>query len=256
MRVRSFASVGLSFVALAPLLALEGMWIRWRTPILPEAGPPHVGLVPAPAADASLSAGPVSASLKLILLGESTVAGVGARSHEAGLVGRTAAALAAQTGRAVAWRSVGRNGATAAQCLTDLTPQLAGAPADLLVIVLGVNDTIRLTPPAAWQADLHALIQEARSRTGAELIVLAGVPPMARFPSLPQPLRAFLGRRAALLDQSAAELARSLPGVRHVPTPLPAADHFAADRFHPGELGYQLWADHLVQTLTTPGHLL
>ncbi len=218
-------------LALAPLLLVQGRAVRRRTPQLPSAAGPPSGLVAGP--------GP---ALRLLVLGESTVAGVGAPTHTEALAGQTAAALAARLDRAVAWRAAGQSGATADDVRTRLIPTIPPEPVDLALVALGVNDTLRFRSPRRWAADLAALVAALRARVGPAPVVLAAVPPLGRFPALPQPLRAVLGLRARLLDLTAADLAPTLPSVTHLPIGIPVTPAmFCADGFHPGPAGYRRW---------------
>jgi lysophospholipase L1-like esterase len=115
---------------------------------------------------------------------------------------------------------------------------------DVAVVALGVNDTLRLHSPARWSRDLRGMIEYLRFRCGPLPVVLAAVPPMGRFPGLPQPLRGVLGLRATVLDRAAARLAGEMEAVHHVPMPLApgSVEHFfCADRFHPSPRGYAEW---------------
>jgi lysophospholipase L1-like esterase len=218
-------------LALAPLLVLQGRAVRRNTPLLPGAAGPTTGEV----------AGPTP-TLRLLVAGESTVAGVGAPTHDEALTGQLATALAARLGRAVLWHAAGENGATASVVRRRLVPALPAEPFDAVLIALGVNDTLRLRSPARWAADLTALVDAVRERAGPAPIFLAATPPMGRFPALPQPLRAVLGLRANLLDVTAAELAPRLDAVTHLSTSLPVTPTlFCADGFHPGPEGYRQW---------------
>ncbi len=218
-------------LALAPLLAMQGRAVRRRLPQLPGAAGPQTGLVDGPAP-----------ALRLLVFGESTAAGVGAASHAEALAGQSAAALAAQLGRAVAWRAEGQIGITASAARRTLVTALPAAPFDLILIALGVNDTLRMRSPERWSADLSRLIAALRERVGPAQVFLAAVPPMGRFPALPQPLRGVLGLRARLLDTTAATLAPRLVAVSHLPvTVAPTPGLFCADGFHPGPRGYAQW---------------
>ena len=112
----------------------------------------------------------------------------------------------------------------------------------MVVTSLGVNDVTGDVGVARFlelQAKLRALLRE---RFGARLVLVSGVPPMDRFPALPQPLRWYLGARARELDRA---LARSLPdgeGAAYLPLAgeLDRA-HMAADGFHPGPAVYGAW---------------
>ncbi|NJN14814.1 MAG: SGNH/GDSL hydrolase family protein [Oscillochloris sp.] len=230
LRLASNASL-----ALGPLLLYQGRMVRRNTPQLPGAAGPSAGLV-----DAS---GP---PLHFLILGESTVAGVGAATHADGLAGRTAEALAVQLGRAVRWRAEGRIGMTASSTRRILVPNLPPEPVDVALLALGVNDSLKLRSPERWVADLRALVAALRERVGPARVFLAAVPPLARFPALPQPLRAVLGLRARLLDAAAADLAPKLAAVVHLPITIPVTpDQFCADRFHPGPAGYARWGELL-----------
>lgn len=223
-------------VLLAPILLAQAVRVRRTTPRLPGAAGPVTGLVEGK-----------GRPLRLAVLGESTVDGVGAPTHAEALTGRLADELA-KDGRAVAWQAVGRTGANARVVREELLPLLE--PADLAVIALGVNDTIELHSATRYRRDLLDLIVSLRRRAGRIPIVLAGVPPMSRFPALPRPLRDVLGARSAVLDAAAVRLAL-LPGVVHVPMPAAMLDPatFAEDRFHPGPEGYRRWAGQLADVI-------
>jgi lysophospholipase L1-like esterase len=239
LRAASALSVGV----LAPVLVLQGRRVRATTPRLPEAPGPRAGEI----------AG-AGAGVELLVVGESPAAGVGAADHQEALAGQVARALAAETGRGVRWRVLARNGATAATARDELLAPASGVAADVAVVALGVNDTLRLRSPGRWTADLRGLFGLLRERCGPVPIVLAAVPPMGVFPGLPQPLRGVLGLRAAVLDRAAARLAREMDAVAHVSVPLPPGavdDFFCADRFHPSPHGYALWGAALGRAAAT-----
>ncbi|SFP70015.1 Lysophospholipase L1 [Amycolatopsis arida] len=232
----------LATVALAPALVAQGLRLRRSVPRLPDAAGPHLGVVG--------SEGP---PLRLLVIGESTVAGVGARDHGEALTGQLAAELSRRTGRPVRWRAIGRSGATAGALHGELAAGTLDEPADVVVVALGVNDTVALHAAPRYRRDLLRLIATLRARLGPVPVVLTGVPPLAKFPALPQPLRTVLGLRARALDAAAASLV-ALPGVAHAPLPrvLLTPGSFATDGFHPGPAGYRLWADHLARVLPPP----
>lgn len=239
LRLASAASL-----VLLPALAVEGRRVRRDTPRLPEAAGPREGVVPG-----------ADPPLRLLVLGESTAAGVGAGDHGAALGGQVSRALSAATGRAVAWRVLGRNGATAHATRRDLLEPASEVAADVAVIALGVNDTLRFHAPARWTRDLAALVEAVRGRCGAVPVVLSAVPPVGRFPALPQPLRGVLGLRARLLDRAAARFAAAGERVVHVPMPpvegVEADGFFCEDRFHPSPRGYALWGAALGRAAAT-----
>jgi lysophospholipase L1-like esterase len=221
--------------ALAPVLAGQGLRVRRRTPVLPEAAGPRHG-----------SAG-AGEPLRLVVLGESTAAGVGVDRIEDGLTGHFARSLARRSGRQVRWTLSARSGATAAHARHALLPAAVLEPCDLALVVLGVNDTLRLTGRAAWRRTVAAVVADLRTTGGR--VLLAGVPDLGTFTALPQPLRAVLGDQSRMLDRELRALADP-PGVRHAPAPaLSNLDApFAADGFHPSAAAYRLWGAQLAET--------
>lgn len=220
---------------LMPVLAVQGRGVRRRMPRLPAAAGEVSGIVG--------GAGPPA---RLVVLGESTVAGIGAVTHADGLTGQLAVALARSTGRPIAWHAVGKVGVTARQA-TALVPQVPGAPTDLVVVVLGINDVLAFTPPARWADHLLSLITGVREHLGRPVpVLIAGVPPAGQLPALPQPLRGVLGRHARSLDAASHRLAERLPAVQHVLTEARVGEQdVCLDRFHPSPTGYAVWAQQL-----------
>jgi len=221
-------------VPLLPLLAVQGRQVRKVTPLLPGARGPDRGEVGS------------GEPLRLLLIGESTVAGVGVKSHDEGLAGRTAASLAAEARRAVQWRAVGEIGATARATLERLVPRLGEDRFDVVAVALGVNDTTKLRSPGGWETDVGALVEALRARLGPVPVALSKVPPMHQFPSLPWPLRAVMGERSEELNRRLSRLAARLPDVLHVDEEVPAGEEwFCRDRFHPSAKGYAFWGEVL-----------
>ena len=226
---------------LLPILIAQGYWIRKSTPRLPDAAGPLKGSVTG-----------AGEPLRLIALGESTVAGVGARTHESALTGQLAFALRRKTNRGVNWMVVARSGINARDCRLELVPKLHGLNADVVAIALGVNDSIEFHSARRWASDIERLIDCVRNEVGDALVLLSGVPPLNYFPALPQPLSFVLGSRSESLERATVVLAKKLTGVVHVPFSMErdrCGDLFCADGFHPSELGYRLWAEQLARKL-------
>lgn len=222
---------------LLPILLAQGYWVRKRTPRLPDAAGPLEG-----------TTGADGEPIKLITVGESTVAGIGADSHETALTGQLAVALSRHTKRRVNWSVAARSGINARQCLHELVPKLVGKRADVVLIALGVNDSIEFHTARRWAADVERLIEAIRVEVGDVPVLLAGVPPLDYFPALPAPLSYALGARSASLGQASIALVKRMKRVVHVPFEIEkkeCVEFFCAAGFHPSELGYKLWAEEL-----------
>lgn len=239
-------ALSLAFAPLLPWLLLQGLRVRRDTPRLDPAAGPTSGTCAGPSQ---------SPPLRVLAFGESTVAGVGAANHEQALTGQLACQLARLTERSVDWVACGMSGASVAKARMILLPQVAPEPADLLLVVFGVNDVVEHTGPARYAKDLQALIGALRARVGNAPALIAAAPPMARFPSLPRPLNTYLGARAALLNSAL----RKLPIERMAqvaPLNRIEPELFAADGFHPSAAGYAVWARSLARAAIDHGFIM
>ena len=214
-------------LALGPLILAQALFVRRRIPKLPEASGPRQG---------TAGDGP---ALRLLIAGDSAAAGVGAATQDEALAGRIVEGLAPKF--RVAWRVEATTGATTRDTLARLAA-LDGARFDVLVTSLGVNDLTRGMRTAAWLRVQRELRVLARERLGVSLLVLAGLPPLGGFPSLPEPLRGFVGSRARSWSASLERELRLEPDARYLElTPLLAVEHMATDGFHPGPGIYADW---------------
>ena len=230
-------------VALGPVLAVQGGAALARVPRLPEAAGPRSGSVGGVAEDA----------LTLLVVGESTAVGVGVDTHEEGIAAVLARRVHEVCAEPVRWSVVGRNGARLRANDRRRLPRISGE-FDCAVVVLGVNDTLGLTSPRRWRAEMETLLATLRQGLAeGGLLVLAGVPQLHRFPALPRPLRTVMGLHGRALDAVLAQLARENVDVVHVPTPaMTSRADLAADGFHPSAVGYRRWGELLADTALVP----
>jgi lysophospholipase L1-like esterase len=237
-------------LALAPLLLLQGRRVRRLARRLPEAAGPREAV-----------AGGEGDALRVLLVGDSATAGVGAAHQDEALAGRLAEALLAARPEGAArvhWRLVARSGASTAEALALLEADHAQARrpfrADLAVVAVGVNDVTSQRPLRRWLRDMEALAARLERVHGARLLVVSGLPPMHLFPLLPQPLRWYLGACARRYDRALRRWARQRPGTLFVPLPAmtdPAV--MADDGFHPGPPAYRAWARALAEEVAAVG---
>lgn len=219
-----------AFWVSVPLVLPQGLWLRRTARRLPPAAGPAEGHVGA------------GAHRKLLLIGDSIIAGVGVAQLAEALPGQLARALAERHGCQVHWQAYGYNGASAGDLLVRLAEVPAQSPIDWVFVSVGVNDVTRLTSGRAWQSRLGELLAGISERAPGAQLVLAGVPPMQRFPALPQPLRQVFGWRSQRLDRLGASVARELR-VLHLPTPVPDdPTAFASDGYHPNAAACAVWA--------------
>jgi lysophospholipase L1-like esterase len=188
--------------------------------------------------------------LELVVLGDSTVAGVGSPTEDEALAVLVAERVAADLGRAVHVLGLGEPGARTATVLSDQIPLLRGKRVDVLLIVIGSNDVTHVTRPSALRASTTALIAAARDATGAP-VVIGGIPQFRTVPALRQPLRAATGAYANVLRevQRSAVAAAEAPYVDIAALASPRfvgkPESMSSDGFHPSPIGYGFWADAL-----------
>ncbi len=212
--------------ALGPALLLQGLWVRLRTPRLPEADGPRRG---------QTGAGP---RLRLLVLGDSSAAGVGVAWQSEALLGQLTRALGRHY--TVAYRLEARTGATTADALDTLARPGMG-PCDVVVTALGVNDLTAGRKTTAWLCDQQRLIDRLHTRLKPRLILISGLPPVHLFPALPQPLRWYLGAGARAFSTGLKLLAEA-NGALFLPLDFTLdISQMATDGFHPGRGVYREW---------------
>jgi len=217
----------LAAIGLGPLLIVQARRARRLTPRLPE---------PSGARSGSEGSG---AELRLLILGDSAAAGVGASTQQEALSGHLVAELS--TAFRVRWTLMAQTGHT----VKDLVHRVAAAspePFDAVLISVGVNDVTGLTRSAVWVERQIELIAQLKLRFAARHIVFTGLPPMHVFPALPQPLRWYLGKRARHLEALLRNVVQNDNRCELLSMNFPLAPQFiATDGFHPGPAAYSLW---------------
>lgn len=226
-------------LVLAPVLVAQAVATRRRAPVLPEAAGER---------QAEVSA---QNPLRLLIAGDSSAAGVGVDRQERALAGHLVRSLRSHSGRAVAWQLVARSGLDTAGVL-ELLRETDLAPAQVAVVVSGVNDVIERLPAARAVQHRAVLADWLRAERGVQHVVFAPLPPVHRFPLLPRPLRDIAGAEARRHDLAMARWAAGRDDVSHVPIALDLGlESMASDGFHPGEPVYracgQALALHIAQ---------
>lgn len=217
----------LAQICLAPLLLLQGWLVRRRTPGLPEAAGPRAG------------SGGSGEPLRLLIVGDSAAAGVGAANQGTALAGQLVRHLSAAYH--VQWELDATTGATTRSALQHFN-QRPARDFDIALISLGVNDVTSAVSMARWRrqhADLRALL---RRRFQLTALLVFGIPPMSRFPALPQPLRWYLGSRARAFTRALQHDVAGEDGSRYFGLDFTDdVTQMAPDGFHPGPGIYAEW---------------
>jgi GAF domain-containing protein len=121
----------------------------------------------------------VAGARRVLLLGNGPTHGWGVLTHQLALTGHLGRALAVRTGEAWDVDYVGDELMNVATAL-DWLGRRELSPYDLVVVVLSMNDAVRLTPMPAWSRSMHDLLAHLDSgRARGAGILVAGVQPIA-----------------------------------------------------------------------------
>lgn len=222
-------------IAQAPVVLRQGRRLRAATPHLPDAALPWHGSLEGPR------------PIRLLVLGDSTAAGVGAPTQDEALPGRLAAALHDRTGRGIRWRAVGENGATSRDLVARFLDEAFDEPVDLLFLTIGANDAMGMRAAPTFARDVRRLLGAFDAANPDGFLLMSSLPVFARFTLLPEPLRTALYRHSLALEAAARRLVQARDrSVMSVDPPPYAEDFWATDLFHPGPNGYRDWADWAV----------
>ena len=239
--LQTAALISLGLAATVPLLLwLQGRWVRSRVPLLPEAEGERSGV----------RGSQQEPALSLLIAGDSAAAGVGTASQEQALLGRLLDQLEGRF--PVRYRLVAQTGWKTSEVLDHLRA-LEPFPIDYAVLSIGVNDVTGGRSRSRFARELEELRLLLRETFGCHTILLSALPPVHRFPALPQPLRGLLGLRALAFTRTIERFCRDADGCVFVSAAESYRDlpqeAMASDGFHPGPQIYQLWASTLAERI-------
>jgi len=235
-----------------PQLYMQAKQVRREVPELPEAEGPK-GSVGEKYQD--------TPPLRLLILGESTMAGVGVRTHEEGFAGALATELAERHKQQVHWQVYARSGFTARQVRKQLVPTIEMKAVDLIVIGLGGNDAFTLNRPWRWKRELRQLITDLRIKFPAVPIVFCNMPPIRDFPAFTPLLQKVLGGLVEMLGRELSTILSDQKEIFYNEEVITidgwnqkfgltgsAKDYFS-DGVHPSRFTYRVWATDMANMM-------
>ena len=225
----------LTQILLAPVQIPQAIGVVRRALNLPEAAGPRSG---------RLGKG---TPMNLLIIGDSSAAGVGVETQDQALAGQLTQALSNDFD--LTWHVHARTGATTKSTLASLqkSPPFR---ADIIVVALGVNDVTHAVPFPLWRRSQCALLAHLIATHAPAQIYMTGIPPIGQFPLLPNPLRRSLGRQAQRFEHAQAATLERVPKATHVAMDLPMdTSLMAEDGFHPGPEIYALWGKEMASRI-------
>jgi lysophospholipase L1-like esterase len=199
-----------------------------------------------------LQSSPVQPPLRLLIVGDSTAVGTGATAPQASVAG-----LLGQSFPRLQIENRARDGAK----LAALLAQLDGDERfDMVLVMAGGNDVVRLRGLAAMQGDVDRVSQRARQR--ADLVVLMPAGNVGNAPFFLAPVSWLMTWRSRRLQAYASEAATRHGAVLVSLFRESADDPFvqrpelnAADGLHPSDAGYRVWFGELMVQADLPQRL-
>ncbi|MFR5302544.1 MAG: SGNH/GDSL hydrolase family protein [Bifidobacterium scardovii] len=249
--------MGILRVIDAAVAPIEGMRAKGRVKLAPEPKGKRFGLFDAEgrAVDIESPIGPGWKGadgvkpIRAVMVGDSLVAGCGVDDQSKGIMPLLASRVAARTGRPVAWRTVGRLGATARRVRYRMIGDIDDKP-DVLIVCVGSNDMLAGRSVREWAADIAPVLDAAKARAGKVVLFSSGQP--HRSPVLPGALRRDIECRINAQTATSRRLCEargvSFLDLTHTDQVDPSR-FWAVDGFHPGTFGYVVMADAIMRLL-------
>ena len=213
---RVLVGLGLAVVGLVALVGFEILMLS-RREYLPEDPGYRVDARVDPS-----SGSPGATPVRLAVLGDSTVVGVGSPTERESLPVLIAQRVADGAGRSVQVVGFGISGTRTGSLPSEQLPVPDGF--DVVVLVVGSNNATHATPWLEVRQQTIEMLDRAVESTA--LVVLAGTPRFSGTEIIPEPLRTLLDRYSRVLRDEQRAAAAGFPGVRFVDLAAEASPRF------------------------------
>ena len=236
MRVTRIESL-ISWAAL-PVYVWQGLSVRRKTVRMPP--PEHSQIATVKGKGKEIS---------ILVLGDSSAAGVGVEQFEESVAGRLPHLLSAKTGRPVKTKTCGSNSATAGHINDFVVPNLAHEDYHYIVLNIGTNDAKNFHSGQRFCREFGGLLYALQAKFTGARIIWSGLIDLSGVPILPYPLNKILGIRSRIIRQNGKSLCRERGALCPDTSWLPLPENFAKDGFHASSEGYRVWAEELTDYL-------
>ena len=229
-------------------LKRDGTQIYRSVPGLPEAARP----------DGTVGSG--KRLLRILGIGESTIAGVGVATHEEGIVASFCRQLAQRYDATVQYRVRARSGFTMQEIVERILPKLEeDFVPDVILVGTAANDAFRFHRPDDFAKAVRRGIDTLRGLFSTSPILFLNVPPVREFPAFTPLTARYIGRLVEIHGAALASTVKRLPDVYYMNERItfeewakrvPGADKpedFFSDGVHPNALTYRMWGEEAAQ---------
>lgn len=239
----SFPLLALISFICSPVLYIQSRIVRRSVPDLPEALNPK-GIIK----------GSSDSKFYLLVIGESTMAGVGIDDHKEGFAHSLAKDISQHLKKSVQWEVQAMSGYTAKQIHDELIPKIQMNKADLIVLGTGANDAFALNTPKVFSENIKKVIDQLRSRFRNTNILFINMPPISYFPAFTKLMQFCLGHWVRLNGEKLDGITKNASNIYFMNDEIKPEDWFDryddfeniqdmfSDGVHPSKKTYQLWA--------------
>jgi lysophospholipase L1-like esterase len=229
-----------------PILILQAKKVKRSVPRLLEADVNIKG-----------SIGVNTESIRLITLGESTIAGVGLKDHADGITGQIAKSISIRTNKKVEWEVIAKSGYAVKKVAEHLVSKIPDSRIDLILIGVGANDTFEFNSTLTWQRNLTQLIINIRKKHTDSPIVFINMPPIGQLLAFPKVMRVILGSLITLHGLVLKSILSKHSNVYYVNKRIRFVDwakkcdnnvsikDLFCDGVHPSALAYAIWGNEV-----------
>ena len=187
--------------------------------------------------------------LRILVIGDSTVAGVGVQDFDHSIAGWLSNILSEQTGRSIYIKPHGHNSATSGQIHEFVVPHIEQEPFDYISLNIGTNDTKNFHTGRRFCREFGGLIYALRTRFPDATIIWSGITDLAHIPALPFPINKILSIRSRILSRNGKILCAERGALAPESKWQPTLDNFSDDGFHASSKGYREWAEGIAKVI-------
>ncbi|MEF2550413.1 SGNH/GDSL hydrolase family protein [Aurantimonas sp. A2-1-M11] len=185
------------------------------------------------------------APIRLLVVGDSSAAGVGVERIDDSLAPKLAERLYALTGHDVFWRTAGSNSAVSSEIRDHVVPHLGHAFTHI-VLMIGTNDAKNFHGALRFKKGFGTLLYALKAKWPGARIVWSPPVDFERVPALPRGLATVLELRARIIRRKGARLCAERGAIAATTLPRVEPAGFSRDGFHASVEGYAYMSNHLV----------
>ncbi len=176
--------------------------------------------------------------IRVLLIGNGPTSGYGVASHDLALPGHLARQLASATGRGTELQLISPDDLLATNALRFYHDQREPRY-ELIIVMIGTVDAVRMTDATEWRTHLEALLAEMLHDSAGARLLLVGIPPTSALRLVPTVTSPLIDAHIGALNEVYMLLADELAGAEYLAFAPPAEPD---EERHRSSATYAQWA--------------